>query len=330
MRDDVPEFSAVITCFNEEQSIEEFHARLRKTLDALDASSEIVMVNDGSADGTWEKLVELHRKDRELSVVDLFRNAGQAAAISAGIQEARGRHFVFMDSDLQLDPEELPLLVKAFREHADVVNGIRRERRDPLRRRIPSLLANLILRGVAGVPFTDFGCSFQVMRGELVRAHGFGPYKPFNNVLVTRSSGRFAEVAVNHRDRPYGESGWTTLALWRYLMDNVVLYSQGLFQFFSLVAVLVALLTLARIVLPGSGSILGDVTNGLLLNAMLLCAALLLAVLAFVGEYVLRTFSVHSRGPLYVVRERREAAARPGERAADPSALRAPAAGPPT
>ena len=314
----LPEFTVVITCFNEERSIGEFHARLRKTLDALDACSEIVMVNDGSSDDTWGRLVELHASDPALTVVDLFRNAGQAAAISAGIQEARGRHLVFMDSDLQLDPEELPLLVKTFREGNDVVNGVRRERRDPLRRRIPSFLANLILRRLAGVPFTDFGCSFQVMRGELVRAHGFGPYKPFNNVLVTRSAGRFAEVPVSHHERPHGESGWTTLALWRYLMDNVVLYSQGLFQFFSFLALIVALLTLVRIVLPGSGSILGETTNALLLNALLLSSAFILAVVAFVGEYVLRTFSLHARGPLCVVRERREAKARVGERGGGP------------
>jgi hypothetical protein len=164
---------------------------------------------------------------------------------------------------------------------------------------------------VAGVPFTDFGCSFQVMHGALVRAHGFGPYKPFNNVLVTRSAGHFAEVPVTHHERPYGESGWSTLALWRYLMDNVVLYSQGLFQFFSSVALVVALLTLLRILLPGA--ILGEVNHGLILTAMLLASASILAVVAFVGEYVLRMFSAQARGPLYVVRERRHAASRSGE-----------------
>lgn len=299
------DLSVVITCYYEEQSVEEFHSRLRKALDGLDVSSEIVMVNDGSTDGTWAKLCQIHERDPRTTVVDLFRNAGQCAAISAGIQEARGRDLVFMDSDLQLDPEDLPRLYEVFARGQDVVNGIRRERRDPLRRRIPSSFANLILRGVARVPFTDFGCSFQVMRGELVRAHGFGPYKPFNNVLVTRSAGRFQEIPVNHHERPYGESGWSTLALWRYLMDNVVLYAQGVFQWFSLIALGVALLTMMRIFLPGS--ILGGVSNGLLLNALLLASASVLAVVAFVGEYVLRTFAVHARGPLYVVRERRPA-----------------------
>lgn len=308
MSQDVPEFTVVITCYYEEQSVEEFHGRLRKALDTTGHSNEIVMVNDGSTDGTWEKLCEIHERDPDATVIDLFRNAGQNAAISAGIQEARGRNLVFMDSDLQLDPEDLPLLLEAFRDGYDVVNGIRRERRDPLRRRIPSLFANLLLRGVAGVPFTDFGCSYQVMRGELVRAHGFGPYKPFNNVLVTRSAGRFTEVPVNHHERPYGESGWSTLALWRYLMDNVVLYSQGVFQWFSAAALLIATLAILRFFLPGS--ILGEITSGLILNALLLSTSIILAVVAFVGEYVLRTFAVHARGPLYVVRERRPAGGR--------------------
>jgi glycosyltransferase involved in cell wall biosynthesis len=308
MSQDVPELTVVITCYYEEQSVEEFHGRLRKALDTTGLSNEIVMVNDGSTDGTWEKLCEIHERDPDATVINLFRNAGQNAAISAGIQEARGRNLVFMDSDLQLDPEDLPLLLEAFRDGYDVVNGIRRERRDPLRRRIPSLFANLLLRGVAGVPFTDFGCSYQVMRGELVRAHGFGPYKPFNNVLVTRSAGRFTEVPVNHHERPYGESGWSTLALWRYLMDNVVLYSQGVFQWFSAAALLIAALAILRFFLPGS--ILGEITSGLILNALLLSTSIILAVVAFVGEYVLRTFAVHARGPLYVVRERRPAGGR--------------------
>jgi glycosyltransferase involved in cell wall biosynthesis len=300
---DPPELSFVITCFNEERGIEEFYARLRKTIDLLELSSETILVNDGSTDQTWSKLLEIQARDPDVTLLDLVRNSGQCAAISAGVVEARGRHFVFMDSDLQLDPEELPELLRPFQKGQDVVNGVRRQRRDTLRRRIPSWLANRVLRGVAGVPFTDFGCTFQIMRGELVRAHGFGPEKAFNNVLVARSAGRCCEVLVSHHERPYGESGWTTVALWRYLVDNMVLYSQGLFQYFSLFALVIALLTLVRIFLPGS--ILASVSHGLLLNAVLLSSAAVLAVVGFVGEYVLRTFATHARGPLYIVRELR-------------------------
>ena len=309
MSNEVPEFSVVITCFNEEQSVGEFHARLRRVLDGLGATSEIIMVNDGSADGTWRKLLELHAEDPELSVVDLFRNAGQCAAISAGIQEARGRHFVFMDSDLQLDPEDLAQLLNAFRQGCDVVNGIRRERRDPWRRRFASWIANAVLRRIAGLSFSDFGCSFQVMRGELVRAHGFGPNRPFHNVLVTRSAGRFREVPVSHRERPYGSSGWTTHALGRYLLDHVVLLEQGAFlRLGALALVLAAGVAIRIVVFPDLGA--AGVSNLRLLDAILLCTALLAAALAWVGEYALRAFAGGARGPLYVVRERRPAARR--------------------
>jgi len=309
MSNEVPEFSVVITCFNEEQSIGEFHARLRRVLDRLGATSEIVMVNDGSADGTWRKLLDLHAEDPDLTAVDLFRNAGQCAAISAGIQEARGRHFVFMDSDLQLDPEDLSELVKAFREGCDVVNGIRRERRDPWRRRLSSWMANALLRRIAGLRFSDFGCSFQVMRGELVRAYDFGPNRPFHNVLVTRSAGCFREVAVSHSERPYGSSGWTTLALGRYLLDHVLLLGQGAFQKLGVLAlVLAAGLVVRLVIFPGVGA--AGVSNARLLDAILLCTALLAAALAWLGEYALRAFAGSARGPLYVVRERRLAARR--------------------
>jgi glycosyltransferase involved in cell wall biosynthesis len=308
MSNEVPEFSVIITCFNEERSVAEFHARLRRVLDGLGTTSEIVMVDDGSADGTWAKLLELHAQDPELTVLDLFRNAGQCAAISAGIQEARGRHFVFMDSDLQLDPEDLPGLVKVFREGCDVVNGIRRERRDPWSRRLASWIANAALRRLAGLRFGDFGCSFQVMRGELVRAHGFGPERPFHNVLVSRSAGRFREVPVSHRDRPHGSSGWTARTLGSYLLDHVVLLEQGAFLRLGAVALLLVAALAVRIVLfPGLGA---EVSNARLLDAILLCAALLAAALAWVGEYARRGFAGGARGPLYVVRERRPSARR--------------------
>lgn len=311
MSAETPDYSVVLSCYNEEEGIAEFHARLRKTLDALPDSFELVYVNDGSEDGTWRELLAIQREDDSVTLLDLFRNAGQCAALSAGIDEARGRDFIFIDTDLQLDPEDLPLLLDPFREGLDVVNGIRSQRNDPLSRRIPSWLANFGLRKLAGVPFNDFGCSFQVMRGELVRAHGFGPYKPFHNILVSRSAGRLKEVEVHHRERPYGESGWSTVALWRYLVDNVVLYSQGLFQIVSGLAFLLAALTLVRIV-GFPGAVLDEVTNGFLLNALLLATAFLVALVAFVGEYVLRTFTMQAVGPQYVVRERRPARRRPG------------------
>ena len=145
-----PEFSVIITCYYEEKSIEEFYTRLSGTLESTGRSYEIVFVNDGSTDKTFDRLQSIFDKDPHVRVImDLFSNAGQGCAITAGITEARGRHFVFMDSDLQLDPEDFPLLLAEFDKGADIVTGWRKERHDSLSRVIPSKLANVIMRRVS-------------------------------------------------------------------------------------------------------------------------------------------------------------------------------------
>jgi len=302
-----PEFSVVVTCYYEERSIDEFYARLRATLEKLGRPFELVMVNDGSTDGTFERLKAIHARDPHVTVLDLFRNSGQGNAMTAAIERARGRHFVFMDSDLQLDPEELPLLVAAFDEGNDVVSGARRERRDALSRRLFSALANVIMRRMTRAPFTDFGCTFKIYRGELIRAYEPGPRRPFT-LYIMRGASRFKEVAVNHHPRKYGKSGWTLRKLWRFNLENFLGASEGTFQRVSFIAFAIAALTFLRIALAWliPASILGQpVTTGLILNALLLATAALLGVLALVGEYVVRLHNRAFGGPRYIVREAR-------------------------
>jgi glycosyltransferase involved in cell wall biosynthesis len=302
-----PNLSVIITCFNEAEGIEEFTTRLIKTLSGLGRSYEVVAVNDGSSDDTWAKLKAFQEGDAHVIAVDLFKNAGQTRAMAAGIEAAGGEHFVFMDCDLQLDPEELPLLLAEFDKGLDVVSGARTERRDSLFRRLASLGANSVMRRAAQAPLTDFGCTFKVFRGALIRAFGFGPDNPFDQVRVIAKAGRVEEIPVSHHPRKYGTSGWTLPRLWQFHMDHVVLLSERLFQYLSLFGLLVAALTALRVslawVLPHSVLAIQP-TTGLLLNAMLLSSAFLIAVVAVVGEYVIRAFNRQVRGPLYVVRER--------------------------
>ena len=127
MEDKAPDYSVIITCYYEEQSIEEFHANLSETLENLGRSYEVIFVNDGSTDKTFENLKSIYDKDPNVSVIaDLFRNVGQPGAITAGINLAKGTHFVLMDSDLQLDPKDLPSLINEFESGADVISGCRK------------------------------------------------------------------------------------------------------------------------------------------------------------------------------------------------------------
>ena len=300
------EFSVIITCYYEEKSIEEFYGKLSKAMNSLARSYEIVFVNDGSTDKTFEKLKMIFDKDPHVTtIIDLFKNAGQAAAVTAGIIHARGKNFVLLDSDLQLDPEELPLLVSEFDKGIDIVSGYRKNRKDSIFRIIPSKIANLIMRKVSGSDFTDFGCTFKIIDGKLVRGFDFGPYKTLSTPNLIARAQRCVEVPVTHYPRKYGKSGWTFRKLFAYNMDNIVCLSQRLFQIIGILCFFFAFLFIIRIVLSWilDFSILPVVTLGLLLNAIIISLLTIVSVLCLIGEFVIRNFVILQRYPTYIIRE---------------------------
>ena len=215
-----PALSVVVPAYNEVDNLAPLFAELRAALEATGRTWEIVMVDDGSRDGTAEAiLAESHRDPRVVALL-LERNAGQSAALAAGLSRVRGDIVVTIDADLQNDPADLPLLLAAL-EHADVVSGRRAQRRDDWVRRISSRIANGVRRWAIGDPFTDIGCSFKAYRREqleglpmFVGVHRFLP------ALCVFRGARHAEVALNHRERRHGVSKYGVgNRLWRGLAD---------------------------------------------------------------------------------------------------------------
>jgi glycosyltransferase involved in cell wall biosynthesis len=301
-----PELSALITCYYEEQSIDEFHARISKALDSLGRSYEIIFVNDGSTDGTFEKLCGIIERDRRVSaVIDLFRNAGQQAAITAAITEARGGAILIMDSDLQLAPEEIPLLAREYDKGFDVVSGARVNRKDSLLRVVPSRLANMLMRKASRSDFRDFGCTFKIYNAKLVTAFEYGPHRLFSNVDLIARAGRRCEVPVTHYPRKYGKSGWTLRKLVKYNSDNLASLSERPFQILAILCSAAALLFCLRIVLGYvfPFQIMGSISHGLLLNAVVISLLITMGVLCMIGEFAIRAFLIGRNLPLYVVRE---------------------------
>ena len=301
-----PEISAVITCYYEEHSIEEFHSRLSKTLGSLGRSYEIIFVNDGSTDRTFEKLKEIFEKDEHVAAaIDLFKNAGQAAAITAGICHARGSIFLFMDSDLQLAPEDLPLLVREYDKGYDVVSGCRKHRKDSFFRILPSKIANVVMRKVSQSNFRDFGCTFKLFNAKLVRAFELSPFHIFNPANVIAKAEQCCEVPVSHFPRKYGKSGWTFRKLWKYNMENLVNLSERPFQLLAVVCLAFALLFVARVLLSAftEFQVLSEVSNGLLLNAIAIAGLIIVGVLCIIGEFTIRSFIASQKTPRYVIRE---------------------------
>jgi glycosyltransferase involved in cell wall biosynthesis len=301
------EFSVLITCYYEEKSIDEFYARLSATLGSLNRSYEIIFVNDGSRDGTWEKLKEIFAKDPHVhAVIDLFKNSGQQAAATAALNESRGSALVYIDSDLQLTPEELPVLVAEYDRGFDLVTGYRKNRKDSLFRIIPSFLANIVMRHASHSNLRDFGCTFKIVNAVPVRAFHFGPQHAISFVEVISKIDRIAEVPVTHYPRRYGGSGWTFAKLLKYNTDNIVILSERPFQAIALFCLIFALLLVVRVPLYRfyPVMILSTVTNGLLLNAIVVGLLVNVALLSVVGEFAIRSFFAHRGLPQYIVREK--------------------------
>ena len=301
------EFSACITCYYEEKSIEELHRRLSAALESLHRPYEIIFVNDGSRDGTWGKLKAIFASDARVhAAIDLFKNSGQLAAGTAALSESRGKALIFIDSDLQLAPEELPRLVAEYDRGFALVTGYRENRKDSLFRILPSLLANMVMRRASHSEVRDFGCTFKIYNATLVRAFEFGPRHLMSPVEVISKIDRIAEVPVTHYPRRYGKSGWTFAKLMKYNMDNVVILSERPFQVVGLFCLAATMLLAVRVLLYRflPVAFLPSVTNGLLLNAIMAALLVNVALLALIGEFAIRSFLKQKATPLYIVREK--------------------------
>ena len=192
-------------------------------LDGMGQSFEIVFVDDGSRDGTPDRVRECHEADPRVKLVRLRRNFGKAAALSAGFDQARGRLVITMDGDLQDDPEEIPRFLEAIASRdLDLVSGWKRQRRDPLTKRLPSLLYNWVTRRVAGVALHDFNCGYKAYRREVLEQIAvYGELHRYIPVLASRRGFSVGEIAVNHHPRRYGASKYGWDRLYKGLLDLI-------------------------------------------------------------------------------------------------------------
>jgi len=212
----------VIPLRDEERNVTLLHEELTGVMAALGVPYELILVDDGSEDGTPARLAEAQGRDGHVRVIRFTRNFGQTAAFAAGFDHARGRVIVTLDGDLQNDPADIPGLLAIATTH-DIVCGWRRDRKDNFfTRHVPSVVANWLLGLVTGIRLHDNGCSLKVFRAEVVKPLKLQPgmhrYLP---AIASQLGGRVAEVVVNHRPRRFGRSKYGLSRTFRVVADLV-------------------------------------------------------------------------------------------------------------
>lgn len=219
------DLSIVVPLYNEEESVRPLYAAILSGVERLAVTFEIVLVDDGSRDGTARIADQLAREDARVCLVKFRRNYGQTAAMAAGIAEARGAIIVTMDGDLQNDPRDIGELIAQIEAGYDIVVGWRHERQDKLiSRKIPSRIANALIAKVTGVPIRDNGCSLKAYRACLIKQIPlYSEMHRFIPAMASIAGPKIAEIRVRHHARRYGRSKYGLSRVYKVLLDLMVI-----------------------------------------------------------------------------------------------------------
>lgn len=308
------EVSIVIPLFNENKNISELYSSLTPILLSTEKNYEIIFIDDGSTDGTFETLRDIQYGDSRVWVIQLRRNFGQAAAFSAGFDMAHGDAIVTMDGDLQNDPADIPMLLEKLDEGYDIVSGWRVNRKDLfLTRRLPSIAANALISKVTGLRLHDYGCSLKAYRQEVVKnIRLYGELHRFIPAIASWMGIRVAEIPVNHYPRRYGRSKYGLGRTLKVFLDLITVkfllnYATRPLQIFGLAGIisfaagmgLSIYLTIIRLFFNQP---LGD-RPILLLAILLIMLGVQLIVMGLLGELMVRTYHESQGKSIYVVRD---------------------------
>ncbi len=202
-----PELSIVVPLFNEQESLRELYDTVHKALDHQ-YSYEIIFVDDGSNDGSWEVIKDLSAKDSDVRGIQFRRNYGKSAALQKGFEKVRGNYVVTMDADLQDDPAEISDMIAMLKNGYDLVSGWKKQRHDPLSKTIPSKFFNLGTSWVTGIPLHDFNCGLKAYRREVIdNIYLYGEMHRYVPLLANwEGFSRIGEKIVVHHPRKYGQT----------------------------------------------------------------------------------------------------------------------------
>ena len=309
-----PYLSIVIPLYNEAESVPALHSELAAVLDTLDCSSEVIVVDDGSSDGSFEALQAVHERDPRWVILRFRRNHGQTTALSAGFARAAGEIVITSDADLQNDPRDIPRLLAKMDEGHDIVSGWRKDRKEPfLTRRLPSMLANSLISRVTGVHLHDYGCTLKAYRSVVVKnIQLYGELHRFIPAVASQIGVQVAEIPVNDRPRVYGSSKYGISRTIRVLLDLITVrfilgYSTRPLQVFGGIGLLASGAGVLLGLILSAEKLIWNVDIGsrplLILSALLIISGVQLISIGLVAEIIVRSWHGLGGRTTYILRD---------------------------
>ncbi len=304
--------SIVIPIYNESESINLLVSEIIDVMNVNNINFEIILVNDGSSDETFNILSKLSLNLQHVIIINLRKNYGQTAAMAAGFDYSSGEIIITLDGDLQNDPHDIPKLIEKIEEGYDLICGWRYERKDKLiNRRIPSKIANKIIGFVTGISLHDYGCSLKAFKKDIIKdIKLYGELHRFLPVLANMEGAKIKEVKVNHRSRKYGKSKYGIDRTFRVLMDLLTVWFMNkfltrpmyVFGFIGIVSFISSLIISSYlIILKFLGENIGS--RPLLMFALILgIAGVQLFSFGLLGELLMRTYHESQNRPIYRIR----------------------------
>ncbi len=217
--------SVVVPIYNEKDNVAILHKKIKDVMVKNSYDYEIIFVDDGSSDGTFEVMQQLAKGDKNLKIIRFRRNFGQTAAMAAGFDYAKGDVIVSLDGDLQNDPEDIPALLQKIEEGYDVVSGWRKNRQDEKKRVAFSKVANWLIGRITKVDLHDYGCSLKAYRSDVAKnLHMYGELHRFIPVLANIYGASITEIPVRHHPRQFGQSKYNLSRTFRVIVDLILMY----------------------------------------------------------------------------------------------------------
>ncbi len=318
------DLSLVVPVLNEVESLRPLVEEIRKALDPQPLTYEILFIDDGSSDGSFELMMTLHEEYSNVGAIRFRRNFGQTAAFAAGFDRVQGKIVVTLDADGQNDPGDIPHLIAKLEEGYDIVNGWRANRQDGfLLRKVPSKIANRLIAQATGVKLHDRGCSLRAYRAEVVRElRLYGEMHRFIPELANAAGFTMTEVPVNHRSRAAGVSKYGLSRTFRVILDLITImflrrYSARPMHLFGGAGLIACLMGLLMGLYLAGIKIWAGIQDGmvgfrsikigdrplLMLSILLIILGVQFLVMGLLAELVVRTYHESQNKPIYYVRQ---------------------------